>query len=97
MFDTDQPTNMVIAHFGSHSEEDLGNDCSLSHGNNVSNVENRSASDQGCTKEVSSEVDESRIGSTTNVKTIEPESPIVVCSNDCIFKSLFSKLIIPST
>ena len=36
---------MVIAHFDSHSKEDSNNDCSLSDGKDVLNVDNKSDGD----------------------------------------------------
>ena len=76
---------MVIADFDFHSEEDLGNDCFRIDGKDILNVDNKLVGDQGTIeKEVSSKAKELGTSSTTNVKTIEPKSPIVVCFSDCI-------------
>ena len=94
MFNIDWLTNVIIIDSNSHSEEDSNNDCFFSDGMDVLNAYKRSIGDHGpIQKEVSSESKEFKT-STTNVKTVEPESPIVICSNDCIFKFLSSKLII---
>ena len=87
--------NVVVVDFDSYSEEESGNDCFSSDGMDVLNVNDKLGGNQGpIEKEVSSEAKELGTSSTTNVKTVEPESPIVLCSNDCIFKCLSSKLII---